>query len=154
MTTVALDLVDVTGQSLTAVPLNVIHGFAWVLSRTDKDAKTGTTTSEYIDDASFKPYQRTLVVKHTDAGNGILRNSATLSTWAFVLDADSNVVDAKPATFTVAFNIPALALDVDDLGNTLMIAVSSFWGAYDAATDTVDFATLRKVMSGLTGSLS
>lgn len=152
MTVVSLDIFDVTGY--VPVPLNVLKELAWSLSRTDKDAKTGTITSEYIDELSEKPYQRVMTITHQDAGNGILRNSVRLSYWVLTENSDGDITGAEPATFTIAFNVPTLGLDPVDIGDTLMQAISILFGTYNADTDSVDWVGARKVLAGLTGFYS
>lgn len=112
--TYSVILPDATSAT-TATP-NVKKGYSWVEVNSDRDEKTGSTVSLFVDPTSDPLLPVFLKVTcNTTPSSKVWRVTVAIDTWGTVTDTNSDLVESTQLRGGVFFNVPKYALSADDV---------------------------------------
>jgi len=143
--------IDRIGGSASDVSVHQLDQSTLELQDTITDIKAGTVISTYTLPTGDRNYPTNVTVRTQQSPrdpNVALRASITLSSWARIVDGDGVVVGLKPASAVTAFNLPGIAVELDDIS---MLLANNFGLTFDILTSKVrSTALLGKLLFGLT----
>lgn len=122
-----------------------------VLRSAVTDLKTGVSTTVYVLPTGDPNYPMTATVRTEKSpsanASAIRRSSITLATWARVT-VDDVVVEIKPISVVIAFNLPNTAVEAGDISDLIGNAYGLTFGTLNTKVPSTDH--ISSLMFGIT----